>query len=1669
MADFQLEGEIKIDQSGLAQFEQAAIKSGDKAGDALNQGLQKGSKDAGKVLSDALKQGASAAGEAGKKAGEELSSGVAAGAKSIPDAVKKEFKKAEKEGEASGEKTGKGFADGVKSATSKAIPDAIKAAAKKAEGEGKSSGDKLGKNTVEGFKKGLAGLPKSVQDELKKAGGKGKAEGTQSGENFADGMKVGVVGTGEIVASTLFKGWKQQATTEGTKSGDAAAEGFKQGFNSEQYLFKAMIDQATKAAKDVDLIFDKTELNFKYPDGGIVPREELDKIVSLNDAMGQATATVAQFVGPVNQAKKAAESAGDGVQKLKTQSTLLDGVVAGLTATLSGALLGALGRLKTELVGVVTGFAELDQQIRLANSATGEGQSGYDTLKAAIDRVGIEAAATQGEIAALALELTRAGLTAEETAQVMPSVSRAAEGTGTAFANMASVVGQSLNVFGIPVEEAARVTDILVEAANSSSTSVDGLGEALRYAAPAANSLGVSMEDTVAAVGLLANAGIDASNAGTGLRTVLTRLSLAAAGASGESLGLTRGQEKLGDAMKILGAQVTDTEGNLKPLDQTFKALKESMDQLSKAEQVELATALFGEQGATKFLGVINQTDTAINDMFGTIRSSKGATDEARKNMEGLQTSFDQLSGSIDVAKSTFGDVIGSAIRPFVDALANIIDVFNRMPGPIKKTLAALGILATSIGVAKVATLAWSAALKNVAFQEFAKGVGNLANQIKGSLVADLKLAATGVKNFGKALSKVNAKAAAAALINLSKALVQGKWNTVAGQASTFAKSLGLVDKAGDLDALKRGAANLVGLDRQLKYVTDSSGKTKKSIELVAKEGSKIGTFAAKAAPKLGTFGKATGVAGGKIAALALACPPLTAAIAALGVGIVSYNSVMGESRKVTETLQPSIDALGDAANKAGIEFDDLGKQGGPLAEAWRNMGSAIDDFGDKLGEIPVVGNLAKGAWEGFIKVLGYTPIGIAIKGIQKLVGWVKNLYAEASRNQAIIESADQLAQFNEITGKTEQSAMKLVAELERLGSTATPEELARIGAEGAEVATQLTASINTAKQLAGKFRELAAAATAAGDTELAAKYEMFATNADKAAIASAKYRDKLLDSVGATKQGELALEAYSGKVDDATKKLIELGAKAQSLDLQIQGGEKGLQLVQAQNQLVDQRFTSMKSYYAYELTQLDGIYGKEAEREKLEKRIVGIERAAWEQKKAALDRELEIERQLLLLNQQKAQIEANVQVVDAKLAAKEKEADLQEAINEGDQDSIDIARSAYALAQSNVTLAGQRSQALGGIQDIERQILQTTGDIKKEALKGEGALKGWVQPTKDTWTQINAIANTANKLKPAWDRAKQATNGVQIVTKRLADGTILIVSETKKIATGMKGVATETNRVKTAALESHGIFARIDNPTSSIADSLGKASTDAGTLATSADSVNTSIGGTDASQLSADIKGAADASGELAENTDDAKTSIDNLPDLTGTSDDLGSIAGDVEKIADADAASTLDSMDGAASNIASSMSTAATNAESFYSAMEKAAGIPCNKWMGGDVKAGQKYTVNEIGQEAFRSRSGRLSLIQKPAFGMWRPPSDGVVLPAGITARLKDEGAFDRAPGRARAQESGSDQASLVPVIGKLQRSVDDLVAKDWNVQVRVRNSEGSSALSVLNKMRT
>ena len=488
------------------------------------------------------------------------------------------------------------------------------------------------------------------------------------------------------------------------------------------------------------------------------------------------------------------------IQQLEQRLRGLDGPARQAGESLGKQLAAGLAAagIGQALRGITMQAGKFDAELRKAAAIEG-GAGAFGTLRKEIEAVAAVAAGTPTEVAALATALSRAGFSAEETTQSLRSIVRGAEATAVSFEEMGSIAADNLRAFGLATTETSRVVDILTQTANKSNQTVLDVGESMKYAAPVARTLGVDMQDLAGMIALMANAGIRGSDAGTGLRMGLFRLQTAAGGADEEIQGLTRGNVALQKAMAILGSQVLDTEGKLRPLDQVIIALKRSFSQMSTTEQAILSRALFGTEAASKFLATMNFTEAEITKMFGQIRNSGGVAAETQKKMQGFDYSIKVLGGNVEYLTNQIGGMIGAALQPLIDTFNTVIFAAQQLPEPIK----AIGAAAAAAGVTTL-------------------GLVVAVNALKAALAA-----VGGIKAATAALIGYTGAANASAVASNAAAVSAGRLMTVLGALTKIGViAIGVKFVIEGLDELLTGVAGVQDAENAARSMAERRGLT---------------------------------------------------------------------------------------------------------------------------------------------------------------------------------------------------------------------------------------------------------------------------------------------------------------------------------------------------------------------------------------------------------------------------------------------------------------------------------------------------------------------------------------------------------------------------------------------------------------------------------------------------------------------------------------------------------------------------------------------------------------------------------------------------------------------------------------------------------------------------
>lgn len=225
----------------------------------------------------------------------------------------------------------------------------------------------------------------------------------------------------------------------------------------------------------------------------------------------------------------------------------------------------------------------------------------------------------------------------------------------------------------------------LAAASSNANTNVSMMGETFKYCAPIAGALGFSAEDTAEAIGLMANAGIKSSQAGTSLRTIMNNLT---------------GEVKLsGKSIGDVTIATTNADGSMRSLTAILADCRSAFGQLSDSEKASNAEALVGKNAMSGFLALMNSAPGDISKLEGAIKNCDGTSEKMAETMQ------DNLSGQLTILKSqlqelaiSFADLMMPAIRSLVSALQGLVDFLNKLPEPVKQIILVVALLVAALG-----------------------------------------------------------------------------------------------------------------------------------------------------------------------------------------------------------------------------------------------------------------------------------------------------------------------------------------------------------------------------------------------------------------------------------------------------------------------------------------------------------------------------------------------------------------------------------------------------------------------------------------------------------------------------------------------------------------------------------------------------------------------------------------------------------------------------------------------------------------------------------------------------------------------------------------------------------------------------------------------------------
>ena len=468
-------------------------------------------------------------------------------------------------------------------------------------------------------------------------------------------------------------------------------------------------------------------------------------------------------------------------QKMETVGNSIAGAgkkMMGVTTVIGGVGVAA--------VKTAADFDSAMSQVAAVSGATGKD---FDALRNKAREMGAKTKFSATEAAEAMNYMAMAGWKTEDMLDGIEGVMNLAAASGEDLATTSDIVTDALTAFGLSAKDSGHFADILAAASSNANTNVSMMGETFKYCAPIAGVLGFSAEDTAEAIGLMANAGIKSSQAGTALRTIMNNLA---------------GDVKIsGKAIGDVTIATTNADGSMRDLSDILADCRSAFGNLTESEKAQAAESLVGKNAMSGFLALMNAGQGDIDKLSSAIDNCDGSAEKMAMTMQ------DNLAGQLTILKSqlqelaiSFGDILMPAIRSIVSKLQGFVDKLNGMDEGTKRTIVTIALLVASIGplLVIIGTAISKIGVAMQGFVKLANGISKLKIAIQGG---------TGVLGkLGAALGGISAPVLAvvaviavlvAAFVHLWKTneglrdAIIGTWNRIKDTISGFCQ--GIVDR----------------------------------------------------------------------------------------------------------------------------------------------------------------------------------------------------------------------------------------------------------------------------------------------------------------------------------------------------------------------------------------------------------------------------------------------------------------------------------------------------------------------------------------------------------------------------------------------------------------------------------------------------------------------------------------------------------------------------------------------------------------------------------------------------------------------------------------------------------------------------------------------------------
>lgn len=502
------------------------------------------------------------------------------------------------------------------------------------------------------------------------------------------------------------------------------------------------------------------------------------------------------FSTGLSKLKKLAKTGVGTVGTVTSKATDMIGKFTSVVTTSVATVSAGIGTIGTAATRVGMNFEAAMSKVSSISGATGNDlQSLTDKAK----EMGATTKFSATESAEAFQYMAMAGWDTKSMLDGIDGIMNLSAADGLDLATTSDIVTDALTAFGLSAKDSTHFADVLATASSSANTNVSMLGESFKYVAPLAGSMNYSVEDVSLALGLMANASVKGSMAGTSLKTALSNLASPT--------------KSMASEMSKLGISMTDSNGNALGLRDIIIQLREKFGKLSETEKAATASTLFGKEAMSGMLAIINASDADFNKLTDNISNADGAAKQMADTLN------DNLKGDITIAKSalegfgiTIYETLDTDLRGAVQLGTKYIDELSKaftdggLQGAVKTAGDIFGEIATK--AAENAPKMIDSALQFI--DSFANGIRDNSSRLLNAGRSIVQAIIEGIINFAGYGSEL-IDGAVAIIENLILAISANESELLkAGESIIDSIVNGIVNLANNAGTVVRGVVALI-------------------------------------------------------------------------------------------------------------------------------------------------------------------------------------------------------------------------------------------------------------------------------------------------------------------------------------------------------------------------------------------------------------------------------------------------------------------------------------------------------------------------------------------------------------------------------------------------------------------------------------------------------------------------------------------------------------------------------------------------------------------------------------------------------------------------------------------------------------------------------------------